>query len=241
MTKRRPSDSRRFSVGSIPWRLLVLLPFVAAPSLAAADPEPAAVTAFNSYIRAVESRLAQQHRSLDAFLAPVASSPQSEMRLRRGELIVERLTPSTGADLPGAMMHHWRGAAFAPGARAADFERLLRDFSAYPRHFSPQVLEAKVLTQRGDRLQARMRVRQRHVITVVMDTTYDITFGRLDAAHGYSISQSTRIDEIDSPGTSSERVLNSSDSRGTLSTKGRTTQPRPVGIERVNVTDSICI
>ena len=91
------------------------------------------------------------------------------------------------------MLHHWRGTAFAPGAKAADFERLMKDFNAYPQHFSPQVLQARVLAQQGDRLQASMRVRQQHVITVVMDTAYDITFGRLDAQHGYSISQSTRI------------------------------------------------
>jgi hypothetical protein len=94
-----------------------------------------------------------------------------------------------------------------PGAKAADFERLMKDFNAYPQHFSPQVLQAKVLSRgQGDHLQATMRVRQQHVITVVMDTAYDITFGRLDAQHGYSISRSTRISEIDSPGTApSER------------------------------------
>ena len=124
-------------------------------------------------------------------------------RLRRGELIVEQLTPSTGADLPGAMLHHWRGTAFVAGATAADFERLMKDFNAYPQHFSPQVLQAKILSQQGDRFQALMRVRQQHVITVVMDTTYDVTFGRLDAQHGYSISRSTQISEIDSPGASS--------------------------------------
>jgi hypothetical protein len=49
-------------------------------------------------------------------------------------------------------------------------------------------------------MQAWMRVRQHHVITVVMDTTYDVTFGTLDAQHGYSISRSTRISELDSQG-----------------------------------------
>ena len=52
-----------------------------------------------------------------------------------------------------------------------------------------------------------MRVRQHHVITVVMDPTYDIEYGRLDAQHGYSISRSTRISEIDSPGTPKEHAL----------------------------------
>jgi len=61
-----------------------------------------------------------------------------------------------------------------------------------------------------------MRVRQRHVVTVVMDTAYDIVFGRLDARHGYSISRSTRIAEIEGAGTSDERALNSSQEHGFL-------------------------
>ena len=67
----------------------------------------------------------------------------------------------------------------------------MRDFGAYPQRFSPQVIRAKVITDGGDRMEASMRVRQRHVITVVMDTAYDINFGRLDARHGYSISFGT--------------------------------------------------
>jgi hypothetical protein len=138
------------------------------------------------------------------------------MRMRQGELIIERLTPSAGADFSGALLHHWRGTAFAPGAKAADFERLMRDFNAYPQYFSPEVLQARVLTQGGDRMQAWMRVRQRHVITVVMDTTYDVTFGQMDVQHGYSISRSTRIAEIDAAGTSAERVLGEDEEHGFL-------------------------
>jgi hypothetical protein len=194
-----------------------LLLFLDAPRLLMGELTPVAVSAFNSYSKAVESRLAQQHRSPNVFLVLVASDPKSaETRLRQGQLIIEQLTPSTGTDFSGAMLHHWRGTAFAPGAKAADFERLMRDFNSYPQHFSPQVIQAKVFTQGGDRMQAWMRVRQRHVITVVMDTTYDITFGQLDVQHGYSISQSTRIAEINSPGTSAECTLNANEEHGFL-------------------------
>ena len=48
------------------------------------------------------------------------------------------------------MLHHWRGTAFAPGATAADLERLLRDFEAYPQDFAPEVLEAKGVRERGN-------------------------------------------------------------------------------------------
>jgi hypothetical protein len=61
-----------------------------------------------------------------------------------------------------------------------------------------------------------MRVRQRHVITVVMDTAYDIVFGRLDERNGYSISRSTRIDEIDEPGARNEHALRPGQEHGFL-------------------------
>jgi len=195
---------------------MILLALVAIPGRAPAEPTPAAVSAFNSYISTVEARLGQQHRSQNTFIAAATSGQQNDARLRRGELIVEQITPSAGADLGGAMLHHWRGTAFAAGAKAADFERLMKDFNAYPHHFSPQVLQARILSQQGDHLQTVMRVRQRHVITVVMDTTYDITFARLDAQHGYSISRSTQISEIDSPGTRSERALSAKLEHGFL-------------------------
>ncbi len=147
---------------------------------------------------------------------PIAPPQQSEARLLLGELIIQELTPSGGTALPGALLHHWRGTAFIPGGKVTDLEQLMRNFNAYPEHFSPQVLEANVLASHGDRLQAWMRVRQRHVITVVMDTTYDVYFGRLDAHHGYSSSRSTRISEIDSSGTGAARTLPAGEEHGFL-------------------------
>jgi len=208
----RPSRNSRWI--SALCGLLILLD---APHSVMAEPTPAAVATFNSYSKAVEARLVQQHRSANAFLALAGSDRvNAETRLRQGELAIEQLTPATGADFNGALLHHWRGTAFAPGAKAADFERLMRDFNSYPQHFSPQVLQARVITQSGDRMEASMRVRQKHVITVVMDTTYDIAFGQLDGSHGYSISESTRVDEIDGAGTSVERRLSAKEEHGFL-------------------------
>ncbi len=195
-------------------RLLVtgaLLLLLGAAALVAEEPTPAAVAGFNNYAGRVEARLAGQHRTADAFLAP-----EDSVRLRNGELIIEELTAATGANLPGALLHDWRGTAFVPGARGEDFDRLMRDFAAYPKHFSPQVLEAKILAQEGDHYQVTMRVKQKHILTVVMDTAYDVTFGQLDAGHGYSVSRSTQISEIDSAGTANEHALSGSEEHGFL-------------------------
>ena len=160
------------------WRTAALggvLLLLAAARLPAEEPSEAAVADFNSYIGRVEARLAKRHGSTGSFLAP-----EDQTRLQRGELIIEQLTPATGQELPGALLHDWRGTAFVPGAEAADFDRLMRDFDAYPQHYSPQVLRAKVLAQQGDHYQVMMRLRQKHILTVVMDLEYDVTFFRDD-------------------------------------------------------------
>jgi hypothetical protein len=178
----------------------------------AEEPAAAAAATFHSYAAAVEARLDRQHAAADTFMSGAVSDSERAERLRRGELIVEQMTPAAGLDLPGALLHHWRGTAFAPGAHAADLDRLLRDFAAYPRDYAPQVLETRVLAQQGDHYEVMMRVRQRHVITVVMDTAYDVEFGRMDAQHGFSSSRSTRIAEIDSNG----RTVAAGDEHGYL-------------------------
>jgi hypothetical protein len=181
-----------------------------------AQPTPSATAAFNSYVGEVESRLAQQHQSQNAFLTPTALTPESDVRLRRGEFIFEQITPSAGEEVSGAILHHWRATAFIAAATSADLTRLMKNLSGYPQRFSPQVLQARVISQRDDHLQVRLRVHQKHIISVVMDQNYDVTFGRLDDKYQYSLSRSTHISEIDSPGTSGERALGPGEEHGFL-------------------------
>ena len=198
--------------GSRELALGILLGFTCAGTLpcAWAEAPPKAVSAFESYAGKVEARLAEQHRSTRHFLADVGSGDKKDEKLRRGEVVIEKLTPDKG-DVPGGMLHDWRGTAFVKGATATDFERLMKNFSGYPHTYSPQVVKAEVVSpQTGpvpDHFMAAMRVKQKHVITVVMDTAYDVAYGRLDARHGYSISRSTKITEIDDAGTAKEHAL----------------------------------
>lgn len=179
--------------------------------LSAEAPTQAAVAEFNDYVGRVETRLAGQHKSTKGFLAPV-----DRARLKNGEVVIEHLTPATTKELPGALMQDWRGTAFVPGAKGEDFERVMRNFEAFPRIYSPEVLRATTRTMGANHYEVAMRVRQQHILTVVMDMTYDTTFGRLDARHGYSLSRSTQITEIDAAGTTTERALSASEQHGYL-------------------------
>jgi hypothetical protein len=208
MMRRNPTILR-LSVG------LLLSLAVAAP--VAAEPSPAATATYNAYIAKVEARLKQQHQS-----TCVTLEHEDLALLRSGQPVVEQITPTGIGKLPGALLYHWRGTAFVPGAHAADFERVMKDYAAYPQTFSPQMLLAHVLSHNGDHYQVTMRVRQKHILTAVLDITYDVTFGHggsdggNGAASGYTDSRSTHIAEIDQAGTPQERVLSTDDEHGYL-------------------------
>lgn len=180
---------------------------------AVAEAPSQAVAAFDGYVRTVEARLAEGHRSPVGLLAGAAGTPEGRARLRGGQVVIEEVK---GPEIPGAMLHDWRGSAFAPGAKAADFEERLRNFDGYRQVFAPQVLRAHTLAAVGDRVTGTMRVRQQHVITVVLDTTYDVRFGRLDAQDGWSAARSTQIREIEGAGTSHERAMRPEEEHGFL-------------------------
>jgi hypothetical protein len=176
------------------WCVCGLLVLLSVPRLFA-QPSADAIAGFNIYSSQLESRLAQQHRTPSGFIV-LPADPAARARLHAGDLLIEDLTPPRNTQPTDALVHDWRATGFVPNATPADFERLLRDFSAYPHNFAPQILSSTILAQTPTSTLLRLRTRQHHVLTVVLDTTCDVSFSALDSAHRYSTSRSTRIDEI---------------------------------------------
>ncbi len=204
------------TVSRVIFLFLATSAFFVAPFGMAEAPTPHALSAFSLYTLGVESRLVQQHRSYDHFIVMPASSIDFGARLHRGEMIIERLTSVQTPSSPGALIHHWRGTVFIAGATAPEMERLLRTVEAYPAVYTPEVTRARATVVDTDRLRVWMRVRQRHVLTVVLDMSYDMSLGRLDVAHGYSQSASTKIADIGAPETAAERALSADEEHGFL-------------------------
>jgi hypothetical protein len=203
------------------WKTAFLFSVLLLLRPAHAEPAPGAVAAFDAYQVAVEDRLALRRASGQSMLATSSGGvAETSAKLTNGAFVVERVVPedayTRGATANGALLHDWRGTAFVAGAKAADFIRIMQDFDRYPERFAPQIEQARVMRQQGDAFDVSMRIRQKHVITVVMDGDYSIRFGRVDARRGYSVSRSTRIVEITSAGTREEHALNSKEEHGFL-------------------------
>lgn len=180
---------------------------IAASPIQAARLSPAADHAFREYAAALERRLAEQHTSggyLAVLQRPAAERNDMERQLRSG---VVRVEPVNGGmqRVDGAMLHHWRGAAFVARTRAADMLILLRDCKELPAHYAPEVQSCKVLVNDGDVQHLAIRLKEQKVVTVVLDTEYEVMTRLSDRTRGYEISRSTDIWEVDDPGTVHER------------------------------------
>ena len=111
-----------------------------------AEAPPKALDAFDLYTARLEARLAQEHRSAPTFLA----AGYKDDRLQRGEVVIEKLTLDKG-EVPGGLLHDWRGTAFVQGATAADFERLMKNISGM------KMWPTTMMVPQGAASSARMR------------------------------------------------------------------------------------
>jgi hypothetical protein len=191
----------------------------------AARLSPPAELAFNRYVARLETRLAGQHASPKTYLAVLNMDAGKrvtvERQLMSGEI---RIEPVNGGTWPvsGGLLHHWRGAAFVPSATPKDMLALLRDYDHLSSYYAPQVVSSHALTDEaaltdeGDAARLIVRFKERAVLTVVLDTEYDVRTGLTGNNQGYEFSRSTHIWEIDEPGTAHERRLPEGDDDGFL-------------------------
>jgi hypothetical protein len=171
---------------------------LSATSPALAGPSSQTVAAFDRYMKAAQSRIDAEQSSPARFLRvdslPAALRADVEARLSRGEVVVEKVG-DTAAEIPGGLIHDWVGTAFIPGATIPQVLAVVQDYDQLARYYSPDVDVSHLISRSGDDFRIFMRLRKHKVITVVLDTYYDVHYGRFDPNHWYSDSVSTKIDE----------------------------------------------
>lgn len=183
--------------------------------------ETAAV--FDQYIRLKETRNESQISGRQAFLwmdaLPESTAREAYQKVRSGQVLTRRNqdcgTPDCSA-IPGGLIHDWVGVVFVPGVSLADAISTLQDYDRDADYYRPQVLKSKLLDRSGDVFHVFLRLKQVHVITVVLDTEYEIRYRYLDHAHAISRSYSTRIAEVENAGETNEHDRVPGDERGLL-------------------------
>ncbi|MDP9337354.1 MAG: hypothetical protein M3P45_00640 [Acidobacteriota bacterium] len=207
---------------------MILLAAVAsiAPSARAERPtseSPDIRKAFDRYIQAREARARQELADQKTFLwidtQPPRDRERSYSALKHGQIIVQPsqgCSPQDCGDPPGGLVHDWTAVVFIPGVTLAQTLATLQNYDRDSEYYSPQVARSRLLSRDGDNFRVFLRLKQTRLITVVLDTEYEIHYTAVDGTHAVSTSRSTRVAEIEDAGTPQERVVSSADEHGFL-------------------------
>jgi len=181
---------------------------------AAADLKPQAAQGYERYLQLTEERMKAELAPGGIFLSvdglPEAQRTDAHARLQRGEVVTTRLRtndPKGSARTPDALIHHWVGIIFIPGASLGQVLALLRDYDHHHEYYQPEVARSKTVEHSGNDFKIYYRLTRKKIITVVLDTDYDVHYHAMDAARAFSDSHATRIAQIEHPGEPGERQL----------------------------------
>lgn len=195
---------------------MIALLAAAAAVPAAAKPSPATAKAFDDYVAKAEQQIQREESSVESFvIVPPAPTAAREAALRRGEVIVDQRGEAT-AEIPGGLIHHWVGSVFIPHAEVAEVLAVVQDYDHLTRYYAPEVMASRLISREGDDFSIALRMREHKVITVVLDSEYDVRYGRLNAAHQFSASHSTRMTEIADAGGAHEHAVPGAENHGYL-------------------------
>jgi hypothetical protein len=175
------------------------------------------IGAFDRYAEQRESQIRSELRDPSRFLwidrLPEAAKAKAYNDARAGKVVIDS---GKRTDVPKGIIHHWTGVAFIPGVKLNDTLRFVQDYNNHAAHYSPDVLKSKLVSQNGNNYKIYLRFLKKKVITVVLDTYHDVTYDYINAQFAASTGRTTRISEVDYPGTSSEKVLEPGDGQGFL-------------------------
>jgi len=118
----------------------------------------------------------------------------------RAEAGVRAVDAAHNVNAPGAMIQDWVGTTFLPGATLAQVQSVLRDYADYKNFYRPKVIESRELAHHGDEYDVLLRLYEKHVLTVVLDSTYHIRYEMPDPKRLIVTSRSTRIGEANNAG-----------------------------------------
>lgn len=194
------------------WLAAIVVCCVVATVSQAAELRKKTEQSFDRYVQLTEQRF-EKESDPPAFLAIDRLSDEQrkvvEQRLRNGEVVIERMqTKDNGKEIevPDGMIHHWRAVVFVPGATLAKTIALVQDYDHHSKIYTPDVERSKLMKRQGNDFHIFYRLRRKKVITVVMDTEYDVHYEPMGPTRMASKSISSRIQEIENPGQANEKA-----------------------------------
>jgi len=138
----------------------------------------------------------------------VDQKPERLQRVRGGEILVSSVGQQGEKPVPAGLIHDWIGAAFIPDTTIENVLSAIRDYGNYKVYYKPTVVDSKLLSSTGPCERYSMRVVNKEVVAqTALDMEYETCYFRTDERRLYSITHTTRVQEIEHYGQANEQEL----------------------------------
>lgn len=201
--------------------LMLAILLVCAIAAQAAELTRPTLHAFNRYVQLTEQRINTELNPTGPYLYLDRLSPDQKAsalnRVRGGEVFIQRETTLDSGKkipVPEGLIHHWVGLVFIPGATLQQTLSLVQDYSSHQKFYAPDVVRSQLIKRTGNDFQIFYRLKRHKVITVVLNTNYDVHYSTLSPTRAFSRSYSTRIAEVADPDTKDEHEKSVDDGTG---------------------------
>jgi hypothetical protein len=185
---------------ALPWLVMLALPV----EMSAATLKSETVAAWDDYLQTVNGNLQDRARGGGSFLWTLADAERAA-KIRGGEIVVVPAPGQNPKKVPGGLIHHWMGAMFLPNLRLEDILDVTRDYDRYKEFYRPFVMESKAIARgNSSDIFSMLLMNKVFLSKTALDADYEVTNVRLDDHRFYSISKTTRVQEIEEYGQPGE-------------------------------------
>jgi hypothetical protein len=163
--------------------------------------------AWDQYVQTAITRMQQRLASGSPFLL-VDESPERLAKVRNGEIIVWPGAAQIPGKVPSGLIHHWVGAAFIPNTTLEQVVSITRDYQHYKDFYKPVLLESRAISMGAseDRFSALL-MNKSLLSKTALEGEYKSNVFHLDPQRAYSITQSTRLQEIENYGSLNQHIF----------------------------------
>jgi hypothetical protein len=208
--------------------VLFLFPILAMPANSATL-KTETVKAWQEYVKAANAQMQEHLLPGHPFLLTDTDENQaSATKLRTGEILVSPAGEHIPKHVPSGLIHDWTGQVFIPNATIHDLLPVVRDYNCYKEVYKPAVIDSKTIAAEfspGSPVsedQFHMLLMNKTLIAkTALDSDFRSSYVRVPDVRGsdqrwYSISESTRVQEIAGYGTEGQHMLPEDEGTGLI-------------------------
>lgn len=187
-----------------------------AVAAASAELRQDTLSAWNSYLQTVEARTKARLDPKRSFLW-IDEDPGRRQAVRNGEIVVSCGGVSALHSVDHGLIHDWIGGMFIPGASIDDVFAVLRNYNRYREIFKPTVVASADLGSRAEHGAFSMEWTHKVLfLTAALEAQYESRYFQFDSTRWYSLTYSTRLQEIVGYGSANVRTFSPDQGPGFL-------------------------